>query len=169
MEQKNTVLQVNRLYKNNFFQRLFADLERLRDTVKLFSGKDEGDVQIANVKPILLGNKENDLSFLVGNVFYYMVEAQSTPNPNMPFRILGYITTALLQLVEANKLYEKELVKLKVPKLFTIFTGVRKTIPAQIVSEQRLSDAFEVAQAFPDLEVVVHAYDFTMVKAMSST
>jgi len=155
-------LETNRTYKNDFFQKVFEDKERLMDVVRLFTGKDATEVEISNVSPVLLGNKENDLSFIVDEALYFMVEAQSTPNPNMPFRILHYIAEGLLKFVDGPLLYSKNLVPLKVPKLYTLFTGITKEIPESIIGELRLSTAFEQPQQFPDLEVIVHTYDFNM-------
>ena len=112
----------------------------------------------------MFGGKENDLAFLVDDVFYFMIEAQSTWNPNMPFRILVYIAMALLAFVEESQLYGKKLVNIKVPKLYTVFTGLVAEIPEQVVGEQRLSDAYIEMERYPDLEVIVHTYHFNMRK-----
>ena len=165
MTENNTpTLEPNRLYRNAFFQKIYEDEERLRDTIEFLSQKEANHVQLANVKPVLLGKRENDLLALLDGIIYYLIEAQSTPNPNMPFRILNYITTALSRLVEAEDLYSKQQVKVIVPKLFTIFTGIVKEAPKNIVGQQKLSDAYIVPQEFPDLEVIVHTYQFTMTQ-----
>jgi len=56
-----------------------------------------------------------------------MLEIQSTYNPNMPFRLLQYITAMPTQLIDDSEgLYRNTLVKLKTPKLYTFFTGLSK-------------------------------------------
>jgi len=159
---EHSVLESNRTYNNDFFSKIYEDIERVKDTIELFSKQEAHSIKLAMVKPVLLGNKKNDFSCIVEDIFYYMHEAQSTPNPNMPFRLLQYIAIGLLNFVEANDLYGKNLVKLKVPKLYTVFTGLCPQPPKEIIGEQRLSNAFEIWQEHPDLEVVVHTYDFNM-------
>jgi len=158
------VLEPNRLYKNNFFQRIYERDKYLLEVASFLAQKEVRKSQVANVKPILLGNRQNDLSVIVDDVFYCMLEAQSTWNPNMPFRLLNYILTALLKLVEQNELYEDKLVRIKVPKLFTVFTGLCTVAPAEVVGELRLSDAFAVKQEAPDVEAIVHTFHFNMTR-----
>jgi len=168
-KEERSVLESNRTYNNDFFGKVYEDMDRVKDTIELFSKKKASTIKLAMVKPVLLGNKKNDFSCIADDIFYYMKEAQSTPNPNMPFRFLQYISTGLLNFVETNDLYGKNLVKLKVPKLYTAFTGLCQQAPQAIIGEQRLSDAYEVLQEHPDLEVVVHTYDFNMTAAEVET
>ena len=158
----DSVLEVNRTYKNDFFSVVFKHPGYLKEAAMLFSRQSAEKIQITQVKPILLGSKENDLSFLLNEVFYYMIEVQSTPSRNMPFRILQYVATGLLSFVNEKELYQERIVKIKVPKLYTVFTGLCKKQPIEVVNKLRLSDAFEIPQDLPDLEVVVHTYDFNM-------
>ena len=162
--QSRPVLGTNRLLKNAFFKKIYEHEEYLLDAASLLANRKLSYTELANVEPILFGGKENDLAFLVDGVFYFMIEAQSSWNPNMPFRILVYIATALLSLVAEDQLYGKKLVNIKVPKLYTVFTGLVAEIPEQVVGEQRLSDAYIEMERYPDLEVIVHTYHFNMRK-----
>ena len=162
--QSRPVLGTNRLLKNAFFKKIYEHEEYLLDAASLLTDKPVNKTKLSNVEPVMFGSRENDLAFLVDDVFYFMIEAQSSPNPNMPFRLLIYVATALLGFVKSTDLYEKRLVNIKVPKLYTVFTGLVREIPTDIVGEQRLSDAYEEMQEHPDLEVVVHTYNFNMSK-----
>jgi len=158
-------IEVNHLHKDRFFKRLMQDPKRLKETAKLLSGMDSDDIQVSNVHPILFGNRENDLAFLLNSIFYFMVEVNSTFSPNMAFRMLNYLVAAYLKFLEKEDLYGRTPLKLKTPKLYTLFTGICKQAPAATVSIQRLSDNFEALEEKPDVEVIVHIYDFNMTES----
>lgn len=48
------------------------------------------------------------------------------------------------------------------PKLFTVFTGCNPRIFDQILGKQRLSDLYFATELQPDLELIVHTYNFRM-------
>ncbi|MCM1105886.1 MAG: Rpn family recombination-promoting nuclease/putative transposase [Blautia sp.] len=47
-------------------------------------------------------------------MIYYMIEAQASPNPNIPYRLLEYITAGLRGLIESeDMLYRNKMVVLR--------------------------------------------------------
>jgi len=84
--QSRPMLGTNRLLKNAFFKKIYEHEEYLLDAASLLANRKLTYTELANVEPILFGSKENDLAFLVDDVFYFMIEAQSTWNPNMSLR-----------------------------------------------------------------------------------
>ena len=128
----------------------------------LFSGTDASDINIRKVSPVIFGQRENDLSFISDDTYYFLLECQSSNNPNMPFRLLQYMTTAWYNYLDQDALYSTKLVPIKVPKLYTVFTGCINEAPEQVMSSQRLSDMYEVKQDNPDIEAIVHTYHFQM-------
>jgi len=62
----HTVLSPNRQLKNDLFGKLYEDEKDTAEMVSKLLHLDPAHVRIKNLKPILLGNKANDLSFLRG-------------------------------------------------------------------------------------------------------
>ncbi|MDE7206042.1 MAG: hypothetical protein K2N90_02595 [Lachnospiraceae bacterium] len=54
-------------------------------------GVERDKITIANVRPVLFGNKGNDLAFECDDVSYLMTENQASVCPNVPYRLLKYI------------------------------------------------------------------------------
>jgi hypothetical protein len=160
------ILEVNPESKNAFFKEVFKSESRLRNLVKLFSGGSDQMLDLKTVIPVIFGRKENDLGFLYGLIFYYLCEAQSTPNKNIPFRLLEYAVAGLASLLEnTDNLYGSKMVQIAAPRLYTIFVGCQKIAPAKIEGEQKLSDMYKAKMKQYDLEVIVHTYDFNMTYA----
>jgi len=129
----------NREFKDSFFKKVFEGEQRIIELASFFTGTEVKSADIITVNPVLFGNKENDLSFIIDKSYYYILECQSTYNPNMPFRVLQYMITAWNNYVDEKVLYGKAKASLKVPKLYTLFTGCCKNPPNIVVSEQKLS------------------------------
>ncbi|EOS34682.1 hypothetical protein C804_01515 [Lachnospiraceae bacterium A4] len=125
------------------------------------------------VRPVLFGNRENDLSFVTDAISYVMTENQATVCPNVPYRLLEYITTGLRSTVDSEKLlYSRKRVCFPIPKLYMLQTGLESTaekMPEKVQYDIRLSDSYMTVEeqhknalTEPDLEAVVHVYDFRM-------
>lgn len=67
-------------------------------------GVERDKITIANVRPVLFGNKENNLAFECDDVFYLMTENQASVSPNVPYRLLEYITADLRSTVVSKRL-----------------------------------------------------------------
>ena len=109
-------------------------------------GMEGKEITVANVRPVLFGNRENDLSFVTDAIFYVMTENQATVCPNVPYRLLEYITTGLRSTVDSEKLlYSRKRVCFPIPKLYMLQTGLESTaekLPEQVQYDIRLSDSY---------------------------
>jgi len=167
------VLPVNTKAKDTFFKTVYASEERQRKLASFLLGMEGKEITVANVRPVLFGNRENDLSFVTDAIFYVMTENQATVCPNVPYRLLEYITSGLRSTVDSEKLlYSRKRVYFPIPKLYMVQTGLESTaekLPEKVQYDIRLSDSYMTVQeqhknalTEPDLEAVVHVYDFRM-------
>ena len=171
MKEQN-VITVNDKVKDTFFKTVYASEKRRKSLASYLLSLDAEQVEIKNVKPVIFGNKENDLAFLCDDVFYCMMEEQSSMCINMPYRILEYITTALRSMVDSEQaLYGSSRVMFPFPKLYVTFVGLEEhetKLPKSVKYDMKLSDSYKtlpdtcVSNIEKDLEVVVHAFDFRM-------
>ena len=178
MEQEKRVgepqeaLPLNRRAKDTFFKKVYEKEERQKALISFLLGLYGDKIRIANVRPVLLGNKENDLVLLCDDVFYVMTEEQSSLSPNIPYRLLEYITAGLRLLVESEQaLYGKKRVYFPIPKLYLLQVVLEikeEKLPEQIQYDIHLSDSYlsieekKLENAVADLKVIVHIYDFRM-------
>ena len=88
---------MNREYTENLFKEIFQKESSIKELLQ-FIGVDRkgGKIEIRMVDPVLVGNRQNDLSFLLNGTIYYFLEHQSTGNKNMPLRLLFYVCQALI-------------------------------------------------------------------------
>ena len=129
---------------------MYATEKRQRKLASFLSGVEAGLITTANVRPVLFGNKENDLGFMCDDIFYYMIENQATVSPNIPYRLLEYMVAGLRSTVDsARLLYGK--------------------LPLAVQYDLRLSASYrQMDKKYKqkciesDLEAVVHVYDFRM-------
>ena len=56
------VLPINTKAKDTFFKKVYEKEERQRELVSFLLGIDAEKVAVANVRPVLFGNKENDFA-----------------------------------------------------------------------------------------------------------
>ncbi len=80
-------IPVNTKAKDTFFKKVFEKEERQRGLVSFLLGVDPESVTLSNVRPVLFGNKENDFACMCDGVIYVLAEAQSTPSPNIPYKV----------------------------------------------------------------------------------
>ena len=172
---KQEVLPVNRRAKDTFFKTVYASEERRRRLASFLLGIEGEQIKTANVRPVLFGNKENDLAFVCDSIFYFMAESQATVCPNISYRLLEYMTAGLRSTVDSEALlYGRKRVYFPVPKLYLLQTGLERNaihLPVDVQYDARLSDSYMPVDgkygrqaAEPDLEAVVHVYDFRMTE-----
>ena len=158
--------------KDTFFKRVYESEERLRELAGFLLGREAEVVEIRNIRPVLYGNKENDLAFSYDDFIYIMMEEQSSVCYNLPFRMAEYIIVMLRESVDTERLlYGKKRVELPFPKLYGVNVGLvnrEDNLPETVTYEMRLSDSYERREGYEeqyqsiDLEAVVHIYDFRM-------
>ncbi|MDE6984112.1 MAG: hypothetical protein K2O99_06170 [Lachnospiraceae bacterium] len=170
------VIPVNSRCKDTFFKTVYSTQARQRELASFLLGVDVSVVSLANVQPILFGNRENDLAFICDEVVYAMTECQSKVSPNITYRLLEYITAGLRATVDCTEvLYGSRRVYFPLPKLYVLQVGLEPhggRLPGQVTYDMRLSDSYrDLGWAYKekgitgDLEVITHVYDFRMTLA----
>lgn len=99
---------------------------------------------------------QNDLGMLVDGRIVVLMEHQSTLNPNMPFRLLEYITRIYTEMVPLRKRYSSGTLSLPSPEFYVFYNGKR---PMPLHSRMRLSDCYMVPVEHPMLELTVDVYN----------
>jgi hypothetical protein len=157
-------MSVNAKYKDSVFTKLFDDEDRLRELYSALEGVEYDPtlpIAINTLRDVISMNQMNDLSFTVGDRIVFVIEHQSTPNPNMPLRILLYIARIYEKIVEHRSLYKKTLVKVPKPEFIVLYNGLEK---APEKWELRLSNAYMGLEAGEkttlDLAVTVYNINY---------
>lgn len=147
-------VSINRNFKDTLFRRLFQEKEALLElynAVNHTNYTEAADLEIITLENTIYMNMKNDLAFLI-NFQLHMYEHQSTVNPNMPLRFLQYVSREYEKLIERNTIYRSKQIKLPSPHFVVFYNGSREQPERQ---ELRLSDAYEVANVEPKLELKV--------------
>ena len=170
------VMSVNRQHKDTFFKEVYAAEKRQRELASFLLGLDVKQVSTANIRPVLFGNKENDLAFTCDDIVYVMTECQAKVSPNITYRLSEYIITGLRAMVDSEELlYGSSRVYFPIPKLYVLQVGLEtreSRLPDCVMYDMRLSesykppkDAYKKQGIAADLEATVHIYDFRMTLA----
>ncbi len=157
---------MNREYTDNLFKEIFQKESSIKELLQ-FIGVDRkgGKIEIRMVDPVLVGNRQNDLSFLLNGTIYYFLEHQSTGNKNMPLRLLFYVCQALEHYIDGEDLYKKKEIEIPAVKCYTIFTGLCSKASEQLETVQKLSDSYLSKEKQEiDLELRVHCFHMEMTK-----
>jgi hypothetical protein len=154
-------MSVNTKYKDSVFTKLFNDEDRLRELYSALEGVEYDPalpIAINTLRDVLYMDRINDLSFTVGEKMVFVIEHQSTPNPNMPLRILSYIARVYEKIVTRRTLYKDTLAKIPKPEFIVLYNGRGK---APEKWELRLSDAYMGLEAGEKtaLDLTVVAYN----------
>jgi hypothetical protein len=140
-------VKVNREHKNSVFTAPFDNEDKVRELANLWfdsalKGVDYDQnlpVVITTLRDVLYMNRINDLSFTAEDKFVLIVEHQSSPNRNMPLRILLSISRVYEKIVDRRSLYKDALVKIPTPEFIVLYSGTEETPDRW---EERLSSAF---------------------------
>lgn len=131
--------KIKRNVKDSVFSALFREPKYLRELCKVLK-PDVTEAELDSIKDVTIQNvltngMYNDLALVIGDVIFYLLEAQSTWSYNMPFRVTAYAVEKLREYVIKNKcnLFGRKAVRLPVPKFYMIYTG------AEEHSEERLT------------------------------
>ena len=167
------VIPVNPKAKDTFFKKVYEKEERQRELASFLLGISSEKITTSNVRPVLFGNKENDFACMCDEVVYILTEEQSSVSPNIPYRLLEYATAGLRTMVDSEQLlYSRKRVYFPIPKLYELQVGLEtkaESLPETVQYEIRLRDSYLSASEKygenapePDLDAVVHVYDFRM-------
>ena len=138
---------MKRTIKDSVFTDLFQDKKYLLQLYKALHPEDtdvtENDLNDITIKNVLTDNIYNDLGFTVGDKLMILVEAQSSVwTVNIIVRALMYLVQTWHDYFERTKqnLYKSKKVQMPIPEIYVIFTGERKTKPAEISLSQEFFD-----------------------------
>ena len=149
---------MSKKYKDGLFRDYFSDKARLLELCNALletDGKNPDEIIVNTLDGVFFGNLKNDLSCVYKNNFLVMIEHQSTPNENMPLRMLFYVAELFKQYIEPfkEKIYQLNQIELPTPKFYLFYNG-RKNEPEQ--RQMKLSTAFKNSSG---LELVVNFYN----------
>ena len=143
-----------RNYKDTVFRMLFSDKEELLVLYNAVNGTDYSDpdaLQITTLESAVYMSMKNDISFVL-DTRLSLYEHQSTVNRNMPLRDLMYVAKVFEGLVIHRDLYSSKLIQLPSPRFITFYNGLEEQPERR---EYHLSDAYEVRDKNPALELIV--------------
>ena len=138
----------NRVYKDTLFKFIYGREENKPWLLSLYNAiagthiTDPDEIEINTLEDVVYINRKNDVSFLIGTEMY-LLEHQSTYNPNMPLRGLMYFAQLYNKYIESydsDDLYESALIKIPSPRFFVLYNGKTDKPEKSIL---KLSDAFQ--------------------------
>lgn len=147
-------------YKDRLFNFIFGREEHKDWTLSLYNAvngshyTDPDLIEFNTAENMLYLGMKNDTSFLISDIMS-VYEHQSSFNPNMPLRMLGYTDELYSGYVTKYKLnkYGTTLLKLPVPKLVVFYNGETDTEDEVILE---LTDSFpEELRKESDIEIRV--------------
>lgn len=133
---------------------LFHDRERLLELYNAVSGKNyqnADDLSINTLENAIYLSMKNDLSFLI-DCRLSLYEHQSTYNPNIPLRFLFYLADLYSAMTFGKNMYGSTIISLPAPTFIVFYNGTQEEPD---VKKLRLSDAYEVKETEPSLELAV--------------
>lgn len=151
---------LSRNYKDSFFRFLFGNNDRKAFTLQLYNSVNDSDytdtslIEFNTMEGVVFAAIRNDVSFyLLDEVSVY--EHQSTFSPNIPLRMLQYVSALYAGYIAVNKLnkYSSRQIKLPIPRLVVFYNG---TQDVEDDIELKLMSAFpEGRERASDINVTV--------------
>ena len=95
-------MKVNRKYNDRLFRIVFREKEDLLDLYNAVNGSaydNPEELEIMTIEDVIYVHMKNDVAFLLSDLLN-LWEHQSTFNPNMPARGLGYFAQLYQQYIE---------------------------------------------------------------------
>ena len=143
----------NRKHKDSLFVDYFSkDRDWKQHFLSLYNALHGTNLQVettklerVNLEQVLYMDYYNDIAVMVNDQFILMIEHQSTINPNMPLRLLEYVTRIYGNMVDSKAKFSDKLIPLAKPEFFVFYTG-KENIPPEsylYLSDAFLKDAFE--------------------------
>ena len=137
----------NRKHKDSLFVDYFSkDRDWKQHFLSLYNALHGTNLQVSdtqlervNLEQVLYKSYYNDIAVLVDGQFILMIEHQSTINPNMPLRLLEYVTRIYGNIVDSKAKFSRHLVPLAKPEFIVFYTGSQELPPESYLY---LSDAF---------------------------
>lgn len=150
-----TKLTPKRNYKATIFEMIYN--KNKRELLELYNAlngtnyDNPDELEITTLENAIYLSMHNDVSFLLDSRLM-LYEHQSTYSPNLPVRLLHYISDLYSKLTKDKNLYGTKRVMLPTP-YFIIFYNGEDEMPDRL--ELKLSDSFLVKEEEPALELTV--------------
>lgn len=154
----NETVYIETKYKDTLFRMLFKEKSRLLELYNAINNTNyqaPTELEVVTLENAVYMSMKNDVSCLI-DMRIQLYEQQSTVNPNMPLRDLMYVCAQYEKIVIKKDMYSRRLVKLPTPKFVVFYNGIEKQ-PERL--ELHLSDAFEIQEDSPALELHVTQYN----------
>ena len=132
----------NREYKDSVFTKLFSESETLLPLYNALSQSQyplDTHIEITTLEGVMFKDRYNDVSFVVDGKLVVLIEHQSTISPNLPLRLMFYLSKIYDNHVEGKSLYSSKLIKIPRPEFIVLYNGVEDFPDEQIL---KLSDVF---------------------------
>ena len=144
---ENQTTTENRKHKDSLFVDYFSkDRDWKQHFLSLYNALHGTNLQVettklerVNLEQVLYMDYYNDIAVMVNDQFILMIEHQATINPNMPLRLLEYISRIYGNMVDSKAKFSDKLIPLAKPEFFVFYTG-KENLPPE--SYLYLSDAF---------------------------
>ena len=145
--------KVARNHKDLLLHAIFKEKEDFLSLYNALNGTsytDAAKLEITTLENAVYMSVQNDISFVFLSELY-MIEHQSTVNPNMPLRNLIYIARVLSKITAKEDIYGSKQIKLPTPRFVVLYNGTGRMGEKTVL---RLSDAYEKELEEPELELV---------------
>ena len=149
-------LKPTKTYKDRMFRMIFSEKEKLLELYNAVSGKDYKDPELLIINTLeneIYMSMKNDISFLIDSRLS-LYEHQSTYNPNMPLRLLHYISDLYESMVNPIKLYGSSPVQIPPPRFIVFYNGTEDRPEREELCLSRLYSV-EEEEICLELKVVV--------------
>ena len=149
--------KTNRRYKDTLFRLIFEQKEyalALYNAVNHTDYTDIENLRVITLKDAMYINVKNDVGYIFHDIMSFF-EQQSSYNPNMPLRGLGYISDSLKEYLaeiygDQKELFSGSLIHIPTPRYYVFYNG---TLSQPEVQELKLSEAYD---GKGDVEVIAH-------------
>ena len=139
----------NRKHKDSLFVDYFSkDRDWKQHFLSLYNALHGTNLQVettrlerVNLEQVLYMDYYNDIAVMVNDQFIMMIEHQTTINPNMPLRLLEYVSRIYGNMIDSKSKFSTQLIPLAKPEFIVFYTG-KENIPPE--TYLHLSDAFKL-------------------------
>jgi len=156
--------KIKKNYKDSTFRKLFNDKERIIELYNALSNSNYGNdtnVEVITLDNAIMGDRKNDLAFIIEGKFIVLIEHQSSINPNMPLRTLIYLAKEYEREYFGKDIYSKTKISLPTPEIYVFYNGKEDT---KLVETLKLSDLYIQKCAKMSLEVKVEVININHEK-----
>jgi len=145
-------------YRDNILRKLCQDKSRAIELCNAITGSNyqaDAKVKLHELENSLVW-RYNDTAIEVEDELLVMIEHSTTVSPNIPLRLLSYVTDILYTwIVITDELYSSKILKIPTPKFYLLYNGT------EVLKEKtlKLSAAFETDGGENSIELVVNVID----------